>query len=739
MAGRSALAPLAGRRVVVVNWRDLDHSLAGGSEIYAWHLARALAEGGADVELVTAREPGQARSEHRDGIAVHRHGGPLGFYPLTAVRLLRRRRRIDAVVDPSCGLPSFAPLVVRRRTPVVLVLHHVHQDQFGAHFPAPVAAFGRWLERVLMPLVYRRRRVVAVSESTRQEMRRRLGWTGPVGLLENGADLPPAGAVDPGRKDPERVVVLGRLVAHKRVDLVLRAVYALTLQLPGVRVDLVGRGPERERLERLAAHLGLTDRVTFHGFVDEERKAQLLARASVHVCASDAEGWGQAVVEAAAYGVPTVARDVPGAARLGPARRDRVAGPRHPGRSRGGAPPADRRDRARPRGGRRPRRPQRPGRGLPRLGGQARLGADAPAGARPGRGRARGPRTGAVPSPPSARPARDRHGRNNMRRLIGPILVGLGVFLIVAAVLVRFYAYPTLARVPDGYNSETNLEAAGAQIFNSDPEVLAPETHDLVITSKTSEDAEADAPDDVTVWVNVVTTDRADGSNFQRSTERAAFDVVTGEGVDCEPCDTWIERVEGEDVVRDPTVFEGQVYKFPFGTEKEDHDVWDGSVGEAVTATYEGEEEIQGLTVYKFVQQVEPTVIETREVPGSVFGASEPVVQAEMVYEMTRTFYVEPQTGSPIHRVEERNQELVHDDVRVPAFVGTVQYTDEQVDSNVDEYDTKAMLLSGSKVLYPLLLVVLGLVLIGLGLVINRRVEGEEAGTGEHDRPLATV
>lgn len=305
-------APLAGRRVVVVNWRDLDHSLAGGSEIYAWELARALRDGGADVEFLTAREPGQARSAVRDGIVVRRRGGALSFYLHTALRLLARRRRIDAVIDPSCGLPSFSPLFVRRRTPVLLVMHHVHQEQFATRFPAPVAAFGRWLERVLMPLVYRRRPVVAVSASTADEMRRQLGWRGPIGLLENGADLPPIGTGDPLTKDPDRVAVLGRLVTHKRVDLVVRAVHALRSERPGLHLDVIGEGPDRRQLEGLVARLGMAHRVTFHGFVDEDTKAALLARASVHVCASDAEGWGQAVIEAAGHGVPTLARDVPG-------------------------------------------------------------------------------------------------------------------------------------------------------------------------------------------------------------------------------------------------------------------------------------------------------------------------------------------------------------------------------------------------------------------------------------------
>ncbi|MBM9460543.1 glycosyltransferase family 4 protein [Nocardioides sp. zg-536] len=310
-------SPLTGARVVVVNWRDLDHSLAGGAEIYAWQYALALAEGGADVRFLTARERGQSRHDARDGIAVRRvGGGALGFYVLALLWLLRHRRQVDAVIDPAGGLPSFSPLVNRRSTAALLIVHHVHQAQFDVHFPAPVATLGRWLERVAMRRVYRHQTTVAVSRSTEAEMRSQLGWTGDIRILENGADLPPYDAARAVEKDPDRIVVLGRLVTHKRVDLVLGAVAALAdrPELAGrqLTVDVVGQGPERERLVSRATALDLIDVVTFHGFAPAERKDELLARATVHVCGSDAEGWGQAVIDAAGWGVPTVARDVPG-------------------------------------------------------------------------------------------------------------------------------------------------------------------------------------------------------------------------------------------------------------------------------------------------------------------------------------------------------------------------------------------------------------------------------------------
>jgi hypothetical protein len=324
-----------------------------------------------------------------------------------------------------------------------------------------------------------------------------------------------------------------------------------------------------------------------------------------------------------------------------------------------------------------------------------------------------------------------------MRRLIGPTLVGLGVFLIVAAALARIYAYPALAKVPAGYHSTTHLEAIGAQIFNSDPEVLAPETHDLVITSNTSEVVDADIADGDVVWTVNTTVDKADGGNFQLSTEQLAFDEVSGAGVDCDDC--WVEGSDGTTVTRIPTNAEGQVYKFPFHTEKKTYDVWDGETEEATPATFEGEEEIQGLSVYKFVQVIEPTVVETRDVPGSVFGSDEATVSADMEYSMTRTFMVEPVTGAPVDRVEERTQELVYDGTRVPAFVGTVQYTDAQVEDNVDAVSTKAALFGGLRFLFPLILFLLGAVLLGAGLVVNRRQDQDLPTNTQRERPLVTT
>jgi len=301
---------MSGARAVVVNWRDLDHSLAGGSERYAWEFARALVESGASVEFLTARDEGQGRTELRDGIHIRRGGGALTFYPWAAWQLLRRRRQLDVVIDPECGIPVFSPLLVSRRTAVLLVVHHVHMEQFRTYFAPPMSTLGRWLEGWLMPRVYRHVPTYAVSRSTAEEMRRELGWRGPIGILENGSTSTTRPRSGPG--DPRRILVLGRLVPHKRVDEVVRAVTTLVHVVPDLHVDVVGRGPEREAVRALVEQLGVSDRVTLHGYLSDTDLDTVLGGCGLHVCASDVEGWGQVVIDAAAHGIPTIGRDVPG-------------------------------------------------------------------------------------------------------------------------------------------------------------------------------------------------------------------------------------------------------------------------------------------------------------------------------------------------------------------------------------------------------------------------------------------
>lgn len=316
-------------------------------------------------------------------------------------------------------------------------------------------------------------------------------------------------------------------------------------------------------------------------------------------------------------------------------------------------------------------------------------------------------------------------------RLLAPVLIALGAFLLVAAVLVRAYAYPALARVPNNYDSMTYLEGKGVTIFDTDPEVLAPVTTDLSIASHTMAGNYPDAPDGVVVWANSTTVTRADGGIFQQSTELSPFDAVTGAASDYNV--GFSSASEGD---RDSVVREGQVYKFPFNTQKRDYQQWDGTLGEATTAKFIGTGSIEGLPVYTFVQTIAPTAVDTVEVPGSVFGSKQPSVEATMMYGMVRTLSIEPATGSPVNRVEQRTQYLSYQGKDVPAFEGTVAYTPETIDDIVGQLKTQAPLLSAARLVLPIGFGLGGLVLLSGGIVLARRRPVEQ---GADERELVGV
>jgi outer membrane protein assembly factor BamB len=315
-----------------------------------------------------------------------------------------------------------------------------------------------------------------------------------------------------------------------------------------------------------------------------------------------------------------------------------------------------------------------------------------------------------------------------MRRILSPVLIGLGAFLVISAVMLRFYALPRLAVAPIDQDSVTTLTAKDAVVFNSNPDVLAEVTTDLTVTSNTIGDVKSSesAPDGVRVWNNTTSVRMADGTVFNRSVERSAFDEKTGANVDC--CDTWDSSEEG---VETPVTRTGQMYKFPFGTEKKDYQQWDGTLNEATTAKYDGEDEISGIKVYKFVQEIPETTVGTREVPGSLFGSSEPAVQADMVYANVRTIYIEPTTGAPLSRTEEQNQKLVYNGSEITAIQANLGYTKASTDDIADQLNSQVPLLKAMQLLIPLLLLIIGLAAVGVGVLLRTRPQSSSKPRGE--------
>ncbi|MGH9085641.1 MAG: glycosyltransferase [Acidimicrobiales bacterium] len=282
-------------RVLFLSWRDLGHRLAGGSEVLVDRLAAGLHERGHDVTLLAG---GPVR-EHR--YRVVDAGGRFRQY-LTDPLVARRLGPQDVIVDVCNGIPFFSPLWTR--TPAVVLVNHVHFGMWREWFSPPVSLLGATVETRVMPLAYRRRLCVAVSDSTARALATLGVPADQIRVVHNGVDQDPDHR--PERSATPTFLALGRLVPHKRFDLLLRA-WAQVQPRTGGRLVIAGGGPLLEELRASAPpHTEVIGHVT-----DDEKRA-LLDEAWLLVQPSRLEGWGLVVMEAAARGTPTLGFWAPG-------------------------------------------------------------------------------------------------------------------------------------------------------------------------------------------------------------------------------------------------------------------------------------------------------------------------------------------------------------------------------------------------------------------------------------------
>lgn len=275
-------------------------------------LAAGFVERGWEVVFLTAASPPNPRREALNGYTVIRKGGRLSVYPWALLWLFAHRSRVGAVIDSENGIPFFSPVVLRRKTPVVLLFHHVHLDQFSEYFSRCGAMAARFLEGPVTRLVYGDRVVACVSPSTRRDVRLRLRLKGRAIVVPNGAPAPRSTGLSAGRSPTPRVVCVGRFAPHKRTALVVATVAGAVKRYPDLELHLVGNGPERESVCQTIIELGVGANVFVHGSLPACERDALMESAWLTVSASQREGWGLSILEANALGVPALGLRRPG-------------------------------------------------------------------------------------------------------------------------------------------------------------------------------------------------------------------------------------------------------------------------------------------------------------------------------------------------------------------------------------------------------------------------------------------
>jgi glycosyltransferase involved in cell wall biosynthesis len=275
----------------------------GGIATHAGILAPALAALGHEMHLVVG-ERGPSR-EWIDGVEVIREPLRLAFVEQSPAAVVRKRRWLADIKDelspslyhvhPTDPTPLLHLATIGRSpAPTVLTMHNLLSELLPVRDPE---ALTRRLMEAARVIVGVSSAVIQLAAEAVPQLAHRMV------VIPNAVELP--ASVAPLPVEP-RLVAIGRLVPQKAFDRLLRAMPTVLAHVPSARLDILGDGVERARLESLIQTLGIGDHVTLHGHVHRAAVAVMVDQATVVVAPSRHEGIPYALLEAAARGRPII-------------------------------------------------------------------------------------------------------------------------------------------------------------------------------------------------------------------------------------------------------------------------------------------------------------------------------------------------------------------------------------------------------------------------------------------------
>ncbi|MBT2366662.1 DUF3068 domain-containing protein [Streptomyces sp. ISL-10] len=311
-----------------------------------------------------------------------------------------------------------------------------------------------------------------------------------------------------------------------------------------------------------------------------------------------------------------------------------------------------------------------------------------------------------------------------MRRRAGLVLLALAVFFAALAPLLRWYAFPRLAKIPAGQYQEMVLEAKPATLLDYGT-LKAQEVGKVTIVQtlkgnvEESDRIERSAGRDVVVWDTLAHVQGPDGKMVSQIPERYIFDAHSQE-----PVHATGESVDGDAVRR-----EGIEFKWPFLTEKRDYAYFDAQTRTSAPIHYKGTRTFRGLEVYYFEQTVPWTEVpypKKMPIPGVDATTLEKQTGTTRWYTTKRMFWVEPVTGAPvngeeIHREELRGGSLLGGRDKVTAFAGHVKMREDYIDYTVGLVSSQRRLVLLMTSFLPWGFLTLGGGLLTLALVLEAR------------------
>lgn len=298
--------------ILILSWRDPKHPLNGGAEQVVHEHSKGWIKAGHSVTLFSSDFGGQSE-EILDGVHIIRKGSQLLGVQVMAFfwYLFGKHKKFDLVIDSFHGIPFFTPFYVRVKK-LALIQEVAREVWFLNHLPWPLSWMVGFLGFISEPIIflfYKRTPFMTGSESAKQDLIKMGIPSQNIHIVHHGVILKiPKKIV---KEKINTIIFLGALAKDKGIEEAIE-VFGILDKLGKFNFWVVGKGGPGY-LEYLKEKTrSFKNKVIFFGFVSEDKKFELLAKAHLLINPSVREGWGLVNIEANSVGTPVVAYNNPG-------------------------------------------------------------------------------------------------------------------------------------------------------------------------------------------------------------------------------------------------------------------------------------------------------------------------------------------------------------------------------------------------------------------------------------------
>ncbi len=295
-------------KILILNWRDIKHPQAGGSELYFHEMAKIWITKGHEVDWICGGWENCKKQETIDKINIIRTGKTFSLYLFAPIAYLKLKKKPDVIIDIENGIPFFSPFFSTKQK--ILHIHHIHQDVWLKEFNFPLSQIGNFLESKLMPFIYKKIPTTTLSESSKKEILEKKYANNIPKMIPPGIEFYKTKKFKKA-KEPT-LLFLNRIKKYKGLEILLKAVKILQKESSQkFNLWVVGEGDDRKRMEDYAKKNNLKN-IQFFGRVSEGKKIELMQKAWVFINPSFKEGWGIVNIESNYFGTPVLGSNVGG-------------------------------------------------------------------------------------------------------------------------------------------------------------------------------------------------------------------------------------------------------------------------------------------------------------------------------------------------------------------------------------------------------------------------------------------